>query len=188
MKEKGRGSKKYKEWRLLILERDNYKCVICQSEKYLHCDHIIPWNENPDLRFDVSNGQTLCAACHLKKGIKNKEIDGSANQFKKGECLYKEKMKGRIPWNKGIKTQIPAWNKGKKWDEETRKKMSISGKGKRLGNTNGFKKGQVSLMKGKHHTEESKEKNRKAHLGKRASPATEFKKGMIPWNKGLKSK
>lgn len=43
-----------------------------------------------------------------------------------------------------------------------------------IGNTNGFKKGGISLMKGKHHTEESNKKNSESHKGK------------IPWNKDKK--
>lgn len=182
-KEPGRGSGKYKEWREKVLKRDGYKCILCDSEKYLHCDHVIPWKENQELRFDISNGQTLCAGCHLKKGKQSKEIDGEKTQFKKGECKYPKANIGKAPWNKGKKTGLVPWNKGKKgvmpvpWNkgkelsEETKKKISES------------KKGQLPWMKGKKHSEEAKKKNREAHLGKRNSIETEFKKGMIPWNK-----
>ena len=59
MKEKSRGSNKYKDWRIKVLYRDKYRCVKCGNDKYLHCDHIIPWKGNENVRFDVENGQTL---------------------------------------------------------------------------------------------------------------------------------
>ncbi|NBW21560.1 MAG: HNH endonuclease, partial [Caulobacteraceae bacterium] len=30
-------------------------------------DHIIPVKARPDLRYEPSNGQCLCSACHLLK-------------------------------------------------------------------------------------------------------------------------
>ena len=81
-------------------------------------------------------------------------------------------------------------------------------KGANLGNTNGFKKGQISFMKGKKHKPESIEKMKQSHKGQNAwnkgtkgliksnsgsfkkgehrSSQTEFKKGLTPWNKNLK--
>lgn len=32
----------------------------------MHADHIKPFAIYPDLRFEVSNGRTLCSACHRK--------------------------------------------------------------------------------------------------------------------------
>lgn len=187
MKEKSRGSNKYKDWRIKVLYRDKYRCVKCGNDKYLHCDHIIPWKGNENVRFDVENGQTLCAGCHLKKGREHNEIVNDVNtRFKKGICQFPDVNKGRIPWNKGKKGIQKAWNKGTTglmaipWNkgipmrEEIKKKVSEA------------KKGSPSPMKGKSHTEEAIKKNREAHLGKRLSPKTEFKKGLIPWNKGLK--
>ena len=70
----GRNSASAKEWRAKVLERDNNECVKCGSKENLHCDHIISWKESVELRFDVSNGQTLCRSCHIKKSIKCKEV------------------------------------------------------------------------------------------------------------------
>jgi len=50
------------------------------------------------------------------KGIKCVEMNGNTNGFKKG----------MISWNKGLKGVQVAWNKGKKWSKETKKKMSES--------------------------------------------------------------
>ena len=48
----------------------------------------------------------------------------------------------------GFKKGHSTWNKGKNLSEEHRKKLSLSHKGKNLGNTNGFKKGMTAWNKG----------------------------------------
>ena len=50
----------------VILERDNYKCQICESDKNLQVDHIQSWAEFKELRFDPDNCRTLCDRCHYK--------------------------------------------------------------------------------------------------------------------------
>ncbi len=55
----------YRQWRAAVLERDNHQCDACGSaEPPLFAHHIKPWAMYPDLRFDVSNGVTLCKECH----------------------------------------------------------------------------------------------------------------------------
>lgn len=62
-----RDSPKYRVWRKAIFERDNYACQMCkQRGGKLHADHIKPFALYPELRFDVSNGRTLCISCHTK--------------------------------------------------------------------------------------------------------------------------
>lgn len=71
-----RQSARYKAWRTLIFERDNYTCVQCGDHNFegrgeslaLHADHIKPFALYPELRFDVNNGRTLCVPCHKKTG------------------------------------------------------------------------------------------------------------------------
>lgn len=50
-----------------IFNRDGYKCVKCQSNKNLSVDHIKSWASFPELRFTMSNCQTLCMHCHFYK-------------------------------------------------------------------------------------------------------------------------
>jgi 5-methylcytosine-specific restriction endonuclease McrA len=71
-----RQSAAYKAWRTLVFERDSYKCVECgdcnKSGRgkcvMLHADHIKPFALYPELRFEPSNGRTLCVPCHKKTG------------------------------------------------------------------------------------------------------------------------
>ena len=56
---------KYKEWRSQVLKRDNYTCQKCkQRSGMLNAHHIESFNNNPNLRTEISNGITLCKDCH----------------------------------------------------------------------------------------------------------------------------
>ncbi len=61
-----RNTKRYKEWRSSVFLRDNYTCVCCGHRGYLNADHIKPFSSFPSLRFEISNGRTLCIPCHRK--------------------------------------------------------------------------------------------------------------------------
>jgi len=63
-----RKSKQFKEWRSKVFERDKYKCQECGVNNHqLHPHHIKEFAKYPLLRFEVSNGITLCSGCHQKK-------------------------------------------------------------------------------------------------------------------------
>lgn len=60
-----RRSLKYKEYRMSILERDDFTCGECGVRGgELHVDHIKPFAEYPSLRFEPTNSRTLCIPCH----------------------------------------------------------------------------------------------------------------------------
>lgn len=75
---------------------------------------------------------------------------------------YREKKKGHIPWNKGRTDLPPAWNKGKAFSDETKKKMSEASKG------------QIPWNKGK----------TGVYSNDTIKKMSESSKGQIPWNKG----
>lgn len=57
----------YQDWRKSVYERDSYTCQFCgQVGGKLHADHIKRFAEYPELRFELSNGRTLCVDCHKK--------------------------------------------------------------------------------------------------------------------------
>ena len=60
-------SRRWKALRVQALRRDGFVCVQCGARHRLEVDHIQPVRDRPDLSFDLSNLQVLCAACHTRK-------------------------------------------------------------------------------------------------------------------------
>ena len=56
----------YKKWRQDVKNRDKRKCRFpgCECTKRLQVHHIKKWSEYPTLRYEITNGITLCAKCH----------------------------------------------------------------------------------------------------------------------------
>lgn len=62
----------YSEWRMSVFKRDNFACVKCGKTSNelkkigikICADHIKPFCNYPELRYELSNGRTLCATCH----------------------------------------------------------------------------------------------------------------------------
>lgn len=63
----------YTQFRKDVLKRDNKKCQMpgCGSTRNLNVHHIQKWSSSASLRYEPSNGITLCRYCH--NSIKNKE-------------------------------------------------------------------------------------------------------------------
>lgn len=94
-----RYSKKMALWRLGVFTRDDYTCQICGARNghgktiILHADHIKPFALFPELRFELSNGRTLCISCHKKtdtfgrKPIYAKKINIKVNKEQSGSHI-----------------------------------------------------------------------------------------------------
>ena len=65
----------YANFKKEVKKRDERKCQgpACKSNKALEVHHIRKWADFPSLRFDISNGITLCKKCH-KRVTGNEEI------------------------------------------------------------------------------------------------------------------
>ena len=63
----------YIDWRNKVLKRDGFACQMpsCKIKKRLQVHHITPWSESSSLRYEISNGITLCYNCH--KEVTKKE-------------------------------------------------------------------------------------------------------------------
>jgi 5-methylcytosine-specific restriction endonuclease McrA len=73
----------YKNWRSSVFERDLYTCQECGlSGVRLEADHIKPWNLYPKLRYEISNGKTLCIDCHRNKTSEEHKTHWS-NQYER---------------------------------------------------------------------------------------------------------
>jgi hypothetical protein len=62
-----RETKQYKEWRLSVYRRDHFKCQDCGkhcNQKNIVAHHLKGWSKYPKLRYEISNGITLCRKCH----------------------------------------------------------------------------------------------------------------------------
>ena len=65
----------YASFRKEVRKRDGNKCLFpgCNSKSRLEVHHIKKWASHPSMRYDVTNGITLCRACH-KRTQGNEEI------------------------------------------------------------------------------------------------------------------
>lgn len=103
---KSRRSRKSVQWSLSVRERDGNKCMHCLTIENLHAHHIIPWKIDESLRYELSNGITLCKSCHK---IEERKFFPYATRPKGSKLSEEHKRKlsearkGKIPWNKGIK-------------------------------------------------------------------------------------
>jgi len=64
------GRCEYKKWRKAVFEYDKYACWVCgdNSGGNLTAHHLKSWKDYPKLRYETSNGITVCEKCHTLYG------------------------------------------------------------------------------------------------------------------------
>ena len=77
----------YKDWRRKVFRRDKGRCQMpnCGTTKSPQVHHIKKWSEASYLRYEVSNGISLCWNCH-------KEVTGKESLY---EGLFMEIINGK---------------------------------------------------------------------------------------------
>ena len=75
----------YARFRKDVLNRDKWRCRMpgCKNKKNLQVHHISKWSGASALRYEMSNGITLCRYCH-------KSITGKESHY---EGLFREIIK-----------------------------------------------------------------------------------------------
>jgi len=53
-------------WRKKVMDRDKWHCRVCYGGRQLEAHHIHPFGTHRELRWEVSNGITLCHRCHVQ--------------------------------------------------------------------------------------------------------------------------
>jgi hypothetical protein len=67
LNQRGRDSSELSQWRKQVYLRNNFTCQQCGYHgRSLHAHHIKSYSDYPELRFDISNGLTVCISCHEK--------------------------------------------------------------------------------------------------------------------------
>ena len=112
-KKRHRGNKHYK-WQDSVLSRDSATCQHCGvSGVEMHAHHIKPYKEYPELRYEISNGITLCYKCHWAvHAAKNENAVNSGNPLTGGAEGNPEPSFGRKPIE-GVTTRGRAY---RRWD------------------------------------------------------------------------
>jgi hypothetical protein len=64
-REAGRDVVAQSRWREFIYEKDDYKCLKCGYSGNLNAHHIVGYAQDEELRWEISNGATLCNPCHV---------------------------------------------------------------------------------------------------------------------------
>lgn len=85
----------YKKWRLSVYRRDNFCCQFPGCGKKgkfakLQAHHIKRWADFPELRFQLTNGVTLCKMCH-------KRIEGQEQNYESLFLNIVYKKEARTP-------------------------------------------------------------------------------------------
>lgn len=80
-----RASEQYRLWRIDVFSRDSFACQMpgCPGAHDLEAHHIKTFSKCPELRFEVSNGITLCKGCHNKTKTREEDYENLFNEILK---------------------------------------------------------------------------------------------------------
>ena len=92
LQRQNRWDAKYIEWRASVLKRDKFKCMRCNSSKFLQAHHIINWVSQEEYRYDVDNGITLCKDCHTQFHKLYSRSNNTQQQIEEYILQYDEKI------------------------------------------------------------------------------------------------
>lgn len=96
---KNRGHEFY-TWADAVKARDGMRCMKCgATDVEVQAHHIKSWNLFPELRYDVSNGVTVCAPCHwrIHATAENENLVNSVDPLTGGAEGNTEPSFGRNP-------------------------------------------------------------------------------------------
>lgn len=78
---RGYCDKAHRLWRQAVLTRDAFACVDCgRIDQSNHADHVVPIAQGGE-RYGLANGQTLCAACHARKTLRERHGEGGSDRW-----------------------------------------------------------------------------------------------------------
>jgi hypothetical protein len=120
-----RNSIEMEEFRRIVFERDDYICQICgDKSRKIEANHIKLFSEHKELRFEPSNGITLCKECHHSIRGKEDELEDLFTSIVSSKHISKKKIQK-------IKEEIMSkiyFYRNKKWliENYVNKKRKIS--------------------------------------------------------------
>lgn len=71
----GLDKRRWAQLRRKVFQHYGKRCMRCGAVGEMHVDHIKPWRNYPELRYEFRNLQVLCHTCHKWKERQSKEID-----------------------------------------------------------------------------------------------------------------
>ena len=77
--------RRWAKTRLLVFDRDDWKCRVCGRSGRLECDHVQSL-ENGGAVYDLGNLQALCRGCHFTKTSderRGKEVDPEVAKWRR---------------------------------------------------------------------------------------------------------
>ena len=94
-------------WSKAVRSRDG-KCLHCGSLSDLHAHHVKPKSTHPELKYELSNGVTLCYRCHKQEHEKNR-VRVRSNKPQR-RTLYRQ-IEGLQAEVRALKAQVKAKDK-----------------------------------------------------------------------------